>query len=344
MSFGNEIVGLYKGTVEMGRGKVFLTGINGFLGSHIATVLIEQGYRVVGMQHTATAPELLKNVDIEMITGDLLDTDTYSDAVSECQIVIHAAAIITFSEEDERMYGAINTKGTQLLLDVAVKSDIQKFVYISSRGTCGVSNLPQNSDETVPLVLVETLDAYIKSKYAAEQLVLQCARQGDMACSVVSPTAMVGSNDEKPTPIGKIIIGALRNGIKPYLYGGINLIDVEDAAIGVVAAIDKGENGEVYFLGTTNIQLYDMLKMIGELGEKKQLFIRLPYSIMYPIAMLATLLTKMIKKPSPLTPRKVYTLNHSHSYCSSRKAVEQLGLPQTPVAVTLGKAVRWFEK
>jgi len=322
--------------------KVFLTGISGFLGSHTALALLEKGYRVAGLRRSTPLPALLKDSGVETVNGDLNRPEGYADVLRGCGAVIHAAAMSSFSERDERAYRTVNVEGTRTLLNAAETAGIGTFVYVGSRGTRGVAPRPEDSDETLPAADARELDAYIRSKAGGEDLVTAAAGRGVMRCVIVSPTALVGTGDEKPTPIGRIILAAMHGRIKTFLEGGINVIDVEDAARGVAAALEKGANGDRYLLGNTNVTLRELFGTIADIVGQPRIFVKVPYCAAYPAAAVLTAALRSLGMASPVTPRKVYTLNHCHSYCSCRKAVAELGMPRTPLRETLEKTVRWF--
>ena len=323
--------------------KIFLTGINGFLGFHVAKALIYQGYFVIGLTRQKKPGRLLHYSQVDLIEGDLLSPETYRIALISCDAVVHTAAVTSFSVYDNQVYYRINHEGTKLLLECAQESGIRKFIHISSRGTLGVASPPEASDETCSLDSIENLDDYMKSKFLAEQAVLDYARNKPMECVVLSPTAIVGSNDEKPTPIGRIIKSMLKGKIKFYLEGGVNLIDVEDAAQGIVSALEKGKNGEIYILGNKNITLSKIFRIVSETSKKKLLMVKVPYPFGFTAAAMLKYFCIITGRPVFATPHKVYTLKHFHSYCTAKKAVTEIGLPQTPIEMTLEKTVNWFQ-
>ena len=321
---------------------VFLTGVNGFLGSHIALKLARRGHRVIGLRRGGTQPSLHAETEIEYVTGDIRDRSTYKERLSECDVVIHTAALSSFNEKRKEAYYEANLDGTKELLSASLEAGIKRFIHAGTRGTYSSSPNPVDSDETLPRVDSNLNDDYIRSKLLGEEAVLKIAREEKMDCLILSPTALLGAYDIKPTPIGTIIKSLLANKAKTYMEGGINVIDVEDAATAFVNAIERGRPGETYFLGNTNIRLYDLFKEISNVSGAHLPKIKVPYALAYTGAATIEILSKLKGTPAPVTKRKVFTLFNSLSYCDSTKAIKELGLPETHLKETVVKTVDWF--
>ena len=144
--------------------KIFLTGINGFLGSHIALKLTNQGHTVYGLVRNNNRARILKDIPIQYCPGELLKPETYEAALKNCDVVIHTAAIASFGLKNPEEYFKVNYEGTKILLEQAQKNKIKRFIHTSSRGTLGVAQHPEESDETCSVEDLNKRNDYIKSK------------------------------------------------------------------------------------------------------------------------------------------------------------------------------------
>lgn len=160
---------------------------------------------------------------------------------------------------------------------------------------------------------------------------------------VLSPTAVVGDYDERPTPIGQIILSLLSRKYRVYMNGGINLIDVDDVALAFVFALNKGEDGQIYILGNKNTTLYELFHQLSIIGGISPPKIRIPFSFAYIASFFIENLSKIKGNPPFVTRKKVVSLYKNYSYCNSEKAIHKLGLPQTALVHTLEKIVKWFK-
>ena len=310
----------------------------------MAVKLVKDGYNVIGLVRSIKRPKILNNINIQYCFGDLLNPETYEASLEQCNTVIHTAALTAFGLGDPREYYRVNFEGTKTLLACAKRNGIQRFIHTSTRGVLGVSSHPNESDEDCVLENFEKKDDYIKSKYLAQKAVLDNCRKSGIDCIVLAPTALIGTFDEKPTPIGNIILSFLLEKITFYMDGGINIIDVEDAAKGFISAVNKGVNGQVYIIGNENITLYEIFKKLSKISGKPPPKFKLPYLIAYIASSIFPLISKVTGKPPFTTPNKVVSLYNNYSYCNPGKAQKVLELPGTKSNKTLEKVVNWYKE
>ena len=107
---------------------------------------------------------------------------------------------------------------------------------------------------------------------------------------VVNPAAPVGPWDVKPTPTGGIILDFLRGKLPAYVNTGMNLVDVEDVAIGHALAMEKGEPGQRYILGNRNMTLKEVLKTLEAITGKKAPRLRAPLNLVIALGIIDQLI------------------------------------------------------
>ena len=109
------------------------------------------------------------------------------------------------------------------------------------------------------------------------------AEQG-LPAVIVNPSTPVGPRDVRPTPTGRMIVAAASGGIPAFVDTGLNLVHVDDVALGHLAALERGRVGERYILGGQNVpfrqMLHDIAAIIGRKGPK----FRLPWYSALPVA------------------------------------------------------------
>jgi dihydroflavonol-4-reductase len=161
---------------------------------------------------------------------------------------------------------------------------------------------------------------------------------------IVNPTFPFGSGDRAPTPTGAVLLNVLRGRSPGLLNGGFNAVDVEDVAEGHALAEERGRLGERYILGNQNITFQEFAALITEVSGRKVPRRTLPFPVYYGIASLAELVSDHVTHKPPLTTRKAVKYIHRLLYHDVSKARRELGLPQTDLRETIGKAIRWFEQ
>jgi hypothetical protein len=159
---------------------------------------------------------------------------------------------------------------------------------------------------------------------------------------IVHPSTPVGRGDIKPTPTGRMIREAALGRIPAYVDTGLNIVHVDDVAAGHVLAFEKGVVGERYILGGTNLKLAEVLAIIAELTGRRAPSVRLPRSLVLPIAYLSELWAGLATGREPLTTVAGVRMARHCMFYSSAKAERELGYRARPAREALADAVAWF--
>ena len=160
---------------------------------------------------------------------------------------------------------------------------------------------------------------------------------------IVNPAGVIGVRDIKPTPTGKIIVDVLNKKMPGYIDGGLNFVDVEDVARGHIMAAQKGRIGERYILGNENLSLTDYFRLIGGVSGVAPPKLKMPYAVAITMGYMFQFVANITRKPPVMTAPMVRT-GSRYAYYDVSKAVNELGLPQTPIKTTIEKAVNWFRE
>jgi dihydroflavonol-4-reductase len=326
----------------MGAGKTLVTGGTGFIGRAVVEELLAAGREVRVLARDPGHPAL-QGLAVETVRGDLRDPAAVSAALQGCSSVYHVAADYRLWVPDPPAMYAVNVQGTKDLLAAAAEAGVSRFVYTSTVGALGNPGDGRPGTEDTPVGLADMTGHYKRSKFLAEQAVLEFTGQG-LPVVLVHPSAPVGPWDFRPTPTGQMIVDFLRGRMPAYLETGLNLVHVRDVARGHLLAEERGGIGEKYILGNQNLSLSQILQMLAEISGLKAPKVRLPY---FPILCLAYLnefwATRISGRP-PRMPLAAVKMAKKFMYFDSSKAVRELGLPQTPVRQALAEAVAWFRE
>lgn len=234
--------------------QAFVTGATGFLGSHVARVLCEQGAKLRLLVRATSNLKNLQGLPAETVTGDLRDPGSLGKAMAGCDTVFHVAADYRLWVRDPQEMYRSNVDGTRALLEAARRNNVRRLVYTSSVATIGFRTNGSLADEDSPVSVSDMIGHYKRSKFMAEQVALEAGRSG-MHVVTVNPTTPVGEGDVKPTPTGRIVLDFLKRKFPAYVETGLNLVDVRECARGHVAALERGQPGHRYILGGENLPL-----------------------------------------------------------------------------------------
>jgi len=232
-----------------------VTGATGLGGSHVVERLIADGWRVRALVREPGAAGWLAERGAELRGGDVLDADSVARAAAGCDVVHHAAAVVTASG-GWGAYRRPNVDGTRNVVAAAARAGA-RLVHVSSvavyggptrqgRGTDTAAAL----DEHAPLAPLAEWAYYARSKRESEALVLDAHRAGGLWATAIRPAVIYGRRDRQFVPrVGRL----LKLGAVPLPGGGrsaiavVHAANVADAAVRAAATFSAG--GQAYNVG-----------------------------------------------------------------------------------------------
>ena len=321
--------------------KAFVTGATGFLGSHVARVLADQGASLRLLVRPTSNLKNLQGLNAETATGDLRDAVSLEKAMSGCDTIFHVAADYRLWVRDPGEMYRSNVEGTRAILEAARKNNVLRVVYTSSVATIGFTRDGRPANEDSPVSLADMIGHYKRSKFMAEQVALEAGRSG-MQVVAVNPTTPVGEQDVKPTPTGRIVLDFLKRKFPAYVDTGLNLVDVRECARGHVAALEKGKSGERYILGGEDLTLKQILDKLGQLTGLPSPKVKLPYAFAFAAGVVDEAITGMLLRREPRATVDTVRMGKKKMFASSAKAERELGWKLVPVEDALRRAVEWF--
>ena len=342
--------------------KIVVTGATGFVGYHVAKKLVGADWgEVVCLARPGSPREFLNQLHVKVVEGDLRDARSLENVCRGAELLFHVAADYRLWARHPQELFLSNVGGTANLLSAAMECGVKKVVYTSSVSAVGrpephakmradYSRLSgeereqweklYQGDESLDPTAAQQIGPYKQSKYLAELKVREFVREGCPAI-IVNPSTPVGSHDVKPTQTGKLILDFLNHRMPAYLDTGLNLVDVEDVALGHLLAAEKGRVGERYILGNKNMMLKELLDLLARVTGLTAPRYKIPYAIAFAAGAVSTLLAEATGR-SPGIPLDGVKMAREVMFYSPSKAVRELNLPQSSVEEALAKAARFF--
>lgn len=332
----------------MGRGDLakdiaFLTGASGFVGSAVARKLLDEGFAVRALVRKSSNRANLEDIPLDVFEGDIRDATLVEKAMQGARYVFHVAADYRLWAPDPEEIIQTNTAGTRAIMNAAQKAGVERIVYTSSVATLRLADDGTPSDETMPLDAENAIGAYKKSKVLAERLVERMIATENLPAVIVNPSTPIGPRDVRPTPTGRIVVEAAVGRMPAYVETGLNLVHVDDVADGHVAALKKGRIGERYILGGQDMTLGQMLAEIALLAGRRAPTVKLPRTLIYPIAYGAELAARMTGR-EPFATVDGLRMAKYKMFFSSAKAERELGYRSRPARAALAEAFDWFRR
>jgi dihydroflavonol-4-reductase len=185
---------------------------------------------------------------------------------------------------------------------------------------------------------------YKRSKFLAEAEVKRLAIEEGLPIVIVNPTTPVGPRDIKPTPTGRFIRDAASGRMPAYVDTGLNLVHVDDVAVGHLLAFEHGKIGERYILGARNMTLKEIFAELAFITGRQPPKFRLPHNWVLPIAYLSEAWSRVTHGSEPRVTVAGVRLAKKRMFFSTEKARRLLGFDPQPVEKALREAVNWFKE
>jgi dihydroflavonol-4-reductase len=320
--------------------KILVTGATGFIGSHLAELLVKKNDAVRCLIRKTSNTVWLKDLPIEFVHGDLFDKGALRQAVEGVDFIYHSAGLTKAKTEEEYFQG--NSVGTRNLLNAVREFNpgLRRFVLFSSQAAAGPSPTKDPIDEEVPAHPITT---YGRSKLAAEQECLAAASA--IKCTIIRPPVVYGPRDKDVFEF----FHTVSKGLQPMAGLSekfVSMIHVADLIRGTVMAADSPKAvGETYFISSKGVYGW---RDLGEISRralgKKVLRVRIPEPGIYAIAAVAELMAKFSSKPALINFEKARDMVQNYWTCDSSKAKRDFGFEQEiPIEEGITSTVQWYK-
>jgi len=231
--------------------RIMVTGSSGFIGSHLADALEEQGFDVVLFD---AVPSIFKSITQKEIIGDILKLEDIEKAMESCDIVYHFAAQADIGSSSNLPAKTINANiiGTQNILEAARKHKVSRIIFASTI-----------------YVYSELGSFYRVSKQACEKIIEEYQREFGLDYTILRFGSLYGPRSNEFNFISNALLQALKEKKIVRRGDGEELreyIHVEDAArLSVDALNEKYINKHLIITGNQQIKVKDLLVMIREI-------------------------------------------------------------------------------
>jgi dihydroflavonol-4-reductase len=320
--------------------KILVTGATGFIGSHLAELLLKKNYSVRCLIRKTSNTVWLKDLPVELVYGDLFDADALHRAVEGVDFIYHSAGLTKAKTEEEYFRG--NSTGTRNLLDAVMEYNpgVRRFVLFSSQAAAGPSPTKDPIDESVPAHPITT---YGRSKLAAEQECLASAKT--IKITIVRPPVVYGPRDKDVFEFFHTVSMGLQPmaGLKDKF---VSMIHVSDLIRGtVMAGEDPKALGQTYYISSKEVYNW---RDLGEITRKalgnRVLRVRIPEPGIYAIAAVAELMAKFSSKPALINFEKARDMVQNYWTCDASKAKRDLGFEQEmPLESGITSTIQWYK-
>ncbi len=317
---------------------IAVTGASGHIGNVVCRKLLGQGHRVRAMYQSDSRS--LEGLPLALLRGSVLQKADLLRLMEGCDLVVHCAAIISINGDPSGAVWQTNTQGPKNVLEVAHECGVSKMVHLSSVHAVEELPLDQPFNESRPYKN-ENAFVYDHSKAQGEKSLLEMAKGLPVELVILRPSSVVGPFDFKPSEMGKALLDFYHQKIPVLPPGGYDFVDVRDVADSVLAALEKGGNGEVYLLSGRYHSMRQLANLVQKVTGKKAPRRQLPFFLLKLALPVVTLYSKISGAAPLFTIESITALKHGHPNMDHSKAAAQLGHRVRDFETTLRDFYAW---
>jgi dihydroflavonol-4-reductase len=322
--------------------KILITGADGLLGNNLVRELLQRGLEVRAFIEKGKPAPCLETLPIEIYAGDILDPQSLSPAFEDVSVVYHCAAATSVVPARNPMVVRVNVAGTQNVIDLCCQHAVQRLIYIGTANSFSFGSTEETAGrEDTPYLSHQYALDYMDSKYEAQVRVLNAVKTRRLPALILNPTFMIGPYDTRPSS-GAMLLAIKQGKIPGYAPGGKNYIAVKDVAVAAANALEMGRIGECYILGNHNLSYQQAFALFANCMGVKGPVLPMPAVLVLAFGRVNSLLGKWFAFHPKITYELARISCHKNYY-SSKKARDELKLPNTPLPTAVNDCMRWFE-
>ena len=319
--------------------EIAVTGSSGHVGNVLCRQLVERGHKVKALIHRDEND--LRSIGVEMIMGDILEPASLEILCRGTEVLFHLAARISIDEKEKDLVYRTNVEGTKNIIEAARTFGIGRIIHFSTIHALNPFPLDEKLDETRPFI-THTHMIYEQSKTESEKLILSAVSEG-LNAVIITPTAIIGPHDYKPSFLGQALIKIYKNTLPMLVPGGYDWVDVRDVVACALAAAEKGRKGERYLASGHYLSLKELSLMISKVTGRKTPTFTGP-AILAKIGLPFISLYAKLKNEVPLyTSNSLEILEHSNRCISHAKATDELNYQPRPIEKTIRDTFDWYK-
>ena len=330
---------------------IFVTGGTGLVGSHILLKLSQSNISFKALKRESSSLDVCKDVfmyynaelqfnQIRWVDGDVNDIPSLEEEMKNCTKVIHAAAIVSFHNDDEEIMYKINVEGTVNIVNVALDVGITKLSYISSISALGRNTTSDIIDEDCKFKISKKENNYSLSKYYSEQEVWRASQEG-LDVVILNPSVILGPGDW--TKGSSKIFQKIYDGLKYYTSGSTGYVDVTDVAECAIRLLESDIKNERFIINGENLKFRELFDMIAEEFNKKKATVKVT-PLMKELAWRIELFRSFITGKKPLITKETANSAMKSSSYSTKKVEDAILFKFVPIKESVKKYCSWFSE
>lgn len=317
-----------------------VTGANGLVGAHVVAALLTAGHDVRAFTRPTADPGALASLPVDHREGDVLDLDAVRAAAAGCELIVHTAVPFAYAGQADDDPGRVATEGTTNVLHAARATGVRRLVVTSSSVVLGYRTRPEVIDESAGLASPLGQPGYVAAKIRQDAATLSRAEELGLEAVLACPTMAVGAGGTRLGPSNAIVVQYLADPLRSTLPGGINVVAVEDVALGHVLLAEAGRAGQRYLLGGQNLTWRQVHDLVADLTGVAPPRWTATHTAAFLGAAAEELRARLERRPPLATRDQATMVGRYYWYAHDRAAA--LGYAPMPARDALARAVAWL--
>jgi dihydroflavonol-4-reductase len=332
-----------------------MTGATGQVGSECLARLNAAGVAPMVLLRRPMPPGAWRGARVVEIAGDLEalaageTPAALREALARTRTLIHLAARVNLAGRGAEQMRALNERGTLALFELARECGVRRFVHVRTVGTIGCAREPRPLDEDAVYNLGSFGNPYFDTKRRAEEELLRrwAADPARTELVIANPSIVLGRQvslrrlaraHRRPPP---------RPGAWPlplvcfWFGGGLTVVDLRDAADGILRVAARGRAGRRYILGGDNLTVRELMEAAHRALGTGRPIVRLPLAVVRASAEAAEGIARVTGRRARWN-RSLARLIGVYWFVDSGRAERELGWSHRPFAETLADLREWM--
>ena len=323
------------------KGKVLVTGANGYTGAFFSRYLAERGVDVRAQYYPPDGEPDLRHANLELVPGDVRERDQVRRALEGVEVVYHVAALYRPTNVPKRAFHEVNVDGARNMVELAADAGVSRFVNVSTvgiHGTVGRTPIGENGP-------IRPDDYYQETKWLGEQLVLERAPQLGLPVSVIRPAGIYGPLERRFLKITQLVKRRrfVMFGSGETLYHFVHVRDLSDAMI--LAGQREQAVGRVYIIADDHaVTINHMVACLARACRVQPPRLKLPHWMLRMAALAFEGVCRPLRLSPPIHRRRAAWFVSNRAFDISRARAELGYEPKVRVEDGLAEMVRSFEQ
>lgn len=321
--------------------KKLVIGASGFLGSHVTRKLVNRGDDVRVMVRKTSSTRGIDDLAVDRVYGDVFDTEALRAAMADCDELYYCVVDARAWLRDPTPLFRTNVEGLRNVLEVASEADLRRFVFTSTIATLAIGDgSPVNEDDPFDW---HDGGPYVQSRVAAENLVMEYARERALPAVALCISTTYGPDDWQPTPHGSLLALVAAGRFPFHFKNSMEIVGIEDAADAMLLAADHGRVGERYIISDSWVSQREMHTIAAEAVGVRLPTFGLPMRAVYAAARGSDLVGRVLRREMKFSAVAL-RMADVMSPLDTGKAQRELGWKPQPVEDSIRKAASFFKE